>query len=93
MSWMLQFTEHALLISSETEEVDLKNFLDPILNASTKFEARRIKRSQNTGVWLAAMPSTTAYGTALSMDEFRDSLRLQFGLTPLGIPKTCDGCP
>ena len=27
------------------------------------------------------------------MDEFKDSLRLCFGLTPLGIPKTSDGCP
>jgi hypothetical protein len=31
-------------------------------------------------------------GTELSEEEFRDNLRLRFGLTPLSLPARCDGC-
>ena len=42
-------SSHLLRGRRHSQEVDLKNLLDPILNASPKFEARRInKRSQNT---------------------------------------------
>jgi hypothetical protein len=37
------------------------------------------------------MPNTLN-GTELSADEFRDNLRLRFGLTPLSLPDKCDGC-
>jgi hypothetical protein len=53
--------------------------------------ARRMRRSRETGAWLTAMPNTLN-GTELAEDEFRDSLRLRFGLTPLALPGRCDGC-
>jgi hypothetical protein len=31
-------------------------------------------------------------GTELSEEEFRDNLRLRFGLLPLSLPARCDGC-
>ena len=45
-----------------------------------------------TGCWLTTAPSTD-FDTALSALEFRDALRLRFGLTPLDLPQMCDGCP
>eukprot|EP00978_Attheya_sp_CCMP212_P004554 scaffold9935_cov28-Attheya_sp.AAC.1 len=39
-------------------------------------------RASETGAWLTVMPDRLN-GTDLSADEFRDSLLLRFGLTPL----------
>ena len=44
-----------------------------------------------TGGWLNNLPNTLN-GTVLSEEEFRDSLRLRFGLAPLKLPSKCDGC-
>ena len=52
---------------------------------------RRMERSARTGAWLTTMPSLLN-GTDLSADEFRDSLRIRYGLIPLGLPHRCDGC-
>jgi hypothetical protein len=50
--------------------------------------ARRIKRSQECGAWLMAMPSRLN-GTELAALEFQDALRL---LPPKDLPPECDGC-
>ena len=52
---------------------------------------RRMERSARTGAWITTMPSLLN-GTDLSADEFRDSLRLRYGLVPTGLPHRCDGC-
>ena len=65
--------------------------LDAILEASTPTDARRIKRSAETGAWLTSLPSLLN-GTELSAEEFRDSLRLRLGITPASLPHRCDGC-
>jgi hypothetical protein len=52
---------------------------------------RRMLRAKETGTWLTTMPDRLN-GTELSRDEFRDSLRLRFGLAPLDLPDRCDGC-
>ena len=59
--------------------------------ASDPATQRRMLRATETGAWLTAMPDRLN-GTELSAEEFRDSLRLRFGLTPLGLPDRCDGC-
>jgi hypothetical protein len=53
--------------------------------------ARRLQRSRETGTWITATPDRLN-GTELSAEEFRDSLRLRFGLMPSFLPPRCDGC-
>ena len=43
------------------------------------------------GAWLSAVPHCLN-GTELSWEEFRDNLRLRYGLMPQDILATCDGC-
>ena len=43
------------------------------------------------GEWLSAVPHRLN-GTELSWEEFRDNIRLRYGLIPQDIPATCDGC-
>ena len=59
--------------------------------ASDPATQKRMLRAKETGAWLTTMPDRLN-GTELSADEFRDSLRLRFGLVPLGLPERCDGC-
>ena len=66
--------------------------LESLLTQADPQEERRLKRNRMTGCWLTTAPSTD-FGTALSALEFRDALRLRFGLTPLDLPQMCDGCP
>ena len=65
--------------------------LHQCLSTSTSEEARLTKRSGETGVWLTTIPHTFN-GNVLSKEEFRDSLRLRFGLGIDGLPSKCDGC-
>jgi hypothetical protein len=65
--------------------------LQALCAAARPTAARRMKRSTETGAWLTAMPSTLN-GTELAKDEFRDNIRLRFGLPPLSLPTHCDGC-
>jgi hypothetical protein len=64
---------------------------DRLSAAAPVMTERRLHRAKETGTWLTAMPSHLN-GTVLSADEFRDSLRLRFGLVPLNLPNSCDGC-
>lgn len=59
--------------------------------ASSQLGKRRLDRATKTGAWLTATPDRLN-GTDLSSAEFRDSLRLRFGLTPNSLPHRCDGC-
>ena len=54
-------------------------------------ERNRLHRATRNGAWLCAVPHRLN-GTELSREEFRDNLRLRYGLTPQDIPMTCDGC-
>lgn len=88
------YVRHATGILQEEREAkrtalvaDLTAFIDH----STPNDARRLKRTQETGAWLTALPNTWN-DTILSAEEFRDNLRHRFGLTPLHLPSRCDGC-
>jgi hypothetical protein len=59
--------------------------------ASDPATQKRMLWAKETGAWLTTMPDRLN-GTELSADEFQDSLRLRFGLVPLGLPDRCDGC-
>ena len=54
-------------------------------------ERNRLHRATRNGAWLSAVPHRLN-GTQLSWEEFRDNLRLRYGLMPQDIPATCDGC-
>jgi hypothetical protein len=65
--------------------------LDRLFTAARPNAVRRMKRARETGAWLTALPNAMN-GTELSEVEFRDNLRLRFGLQPLALPTRCDGC-
>ena len=54
-------------------------------------EKNRLHRATMNGAWLSVVPHCLN-GTELSREEFRDNLRLRYGLMPQDIPATCDGC-
>jgi hypothetical protein len=58
---------------------------------ATASNSRRMLRSRETGAWLTTMPDSQN-GTELSVDEFRDNLRLRNGLVPASLPHLCEGC-
>ena len=47
-------------------------------------------RILRTGLWLSVLPST-ANGTELGAQEWRDSLFLRYGIEPPDLPDYCDG--
>ena len=65
--------------------------LKTLCNAEHKYVSRRMMRAKETGAWLNNLPDSLN-GTVLAEKEFRDSLRLRFGLAPLKLPATCNGC-
>jgi hypothetical protein len=65
--------------------------LAAILDGSRPMVQRRITRSAKTGAWLSTRPSLLN-GSDLSAEEFRDGVRLRFGLPPTSLPPRCDGC-
>ena len=54
-------------------------------------DKNRLHRETRNGAWLSAVPHRLN-GTELSLEEFRDNLRLRYGLMPQDIPATCYGC-
>ena len=48
-------------------------------------------RAKQMGGWLNILPQFRN-GTVLSAGEFRDAIRIRFGLPPLNLPKKCNGC-
>jgi hypothetical protein len=56
-----------------------------ILKGARPMDKRRILRSAATGAWLSTLPSLLN-GSDLSAEEFRDGVRLRFGLPPTSLP-------
>ena len=52
---------------------------------------RTVERARETGSWLSVTP-TAVCGFELSAQEFRDGLRLRYGMLPQKLPEKCDGC-
>lgn len=81
----------ALRRAKTEREKGLETALEPLLAAAEPSTARRMKSSKETCAWLTTMPHNLN-GTVLSMEEFRDNLRLRYGLKPQHLPQRCDGC-
>jgi hypothetical protein len=62
-----------------------------LCNAEPKLVSRRMLRAKEIGAWLNNLPNTLN-GTVLAEEEVRDSLWLRFGIDPLKLPATCNGC-
>jgi hypothetical protein len=77
-------------LSKERDKVQ-ETVLDGLCEAAGPAASRRMKRATQTGAWLTTLPDLLN-GTELAADEFRDSLRLRFGLAPANLPARCDGC-
>ena len=71
----------------EAEETQFQRLLD----CSDKYAKHRIQRACQAGGWLSISPNRLN-GTELSAEEFRDSLRLRYGLEPEHLPANCSGC-
>ena len=54
-------------------------------------EKNRLHRATRNGACLSDVPHRLN-GTEFSWEEFRDNLRLRYGLMLQDIPATCDGC-
>ena len=52
---------------------------------------RRMVRSTACGGWLSILPLEDN-GTALTGEQFRDAVRIRYGIVPDGMPARCDGC-
>ena len=65
----------ALLKAKTLRSVEMGKELTTLLVAASATDRRRINQGRSTGGWLTAEPSTLN-GTELTVDEFRDSLRL-----------------
>ena len=52
---------------------------------------RHIHLASKSGMWLTALPRIIN-GTHMSSLEFRDALRIRYGLPPLNLATHCDGC-
>ncbi|KAL7463315.1 hypothetical protein ACHAXS_003701 [Conticribra weissflogii] len=67
------------------------DLLTSFLTSTPPETQHRLARAKVGGSWLTVIPKAIN-GTILSAEEFRDNLRLRYGLTPEFLPKTCDGC-
>ena len=52
---------------------------------------RKVERNRETGAWLSIIP-TVVNGLSLSKEEFRDGLRMRYGIGMDDLPTKCDGC-
>ena len=85
-------SKRVLRLAKKAREAELAAKLELLKASGRPPDARRMVRSQTTGAWLTATPSSD-FGTALSSTEFRYSLPIRHGLTPLGLASHCDACP
>ena len=69
----------------------LADALEPFITAAPAKAVHRLRHAKSTGAWLSAAPHQLN-GTVLSIEEFRDNLRLRFGFPPLHMPGRCGGC-
>lgn len=79
----------AKMKSLATERMTIRQ--SAIIRGCSKDLQARLQRASVTGNWLSTMPNHLN-STTLSAEEFRDNLRMRYGLTPLNLPCHCDGC-
>ena len=65
--------------------------LDSICATMSPLDSRRTRRNEEAGAWLSIQPTYTN-GLSLSKDEWRDGVRMRYGLELKDLQKKCDGC-
>ena len=73
-----------------TRDMDEEAYIHQ-LGQRTPSLRNRLVRASNSGAWLSAIPNNLC-DNILSKDEWRDNLRLRYGLVPLNLEPICDGC-
>ena len=89
--------DHSLLMGEGREEIQRRHVeaadtaLGEAQAATSKPDARRLGRIQQTGVWIFVLPSTVNW-TELGAQEWRYSLFLIYGIDPPDLLYHCNGC-
>ena len=65
--------------------------LTTLCSSMTPLDARRTRRNEEAGAWISIQPTYTN-GLSLSKDEWRDGVRMRYGLQLQDLQKKCDGC-
>ena len=81
----------ARMQARQDHQEELTQRLDGILADRPALDKRRVGRSRECGAWLTVLPLLWA-GTGLKSEEYRDAIRLRYGLTPEGMVERCEGC-
>ena len=76
---------------NERIQSDQTQFDGMFIAESSKAKQECLNRARKSGAWLTLTPDRIN-GTELSEEEFRDSLRIRFGLQPKHLPNRCEGC-
>ena len=89
--------DHALLMGEGRDKIRWQNAeatemaLGAAQDAASKAYTRRMGRITRMGLWLSVLPST-ANGTELGAQEWRDSLFMRYGIEPPNLPDHCNRC-
>ena len=65
--------------------------LNTLCSVMPPLDARRTRRNKEVGAWISIQPTYTN-GLSLSKDEWRDGVRMRYGLQLQDLQKKCDGC-
>ena len=88
---VLNYVGHMACIRKANQSARLSKRIADLSELFERQEQARFHRATRNGAWLSAIPHRLN-GTELSREEFRDNLRLRYGLIPQDISVTCDGC-
>ena len=81
----------ARLVAREEKLQRADDTITSLSPAMTPLQLRKITRARSTGAWISVLPSDVN-GLSLSKLEYRDGMRMRYGLPPKNIPQRCDGC-
>ena len=73
------------------QKADWSATLESVSAGYSRFDRRCLDRLTECGSWLTMRP-LLVHWTTQGSEEFRDNLRLCYGIKPANMPPCCDGC-